>query len=420
MNRHIIGYLFSLLIFSFSVFVPLCAQNAVEDYLIITGVVKNKETKKRLENVNVSLVGTNIGTVTNADGVFSLKIRTDESADCLEASHMGFLSTRIPLNKKSNMGDQTIWLSSAPNMLNEVVVFGNNARVLVEEAIKKIPVNYASDEKMLTGFYRETIQKGRRYIAISEAIVDVYKTSYATQKVENDKVRISKGRRLLSQKASDTLAVKVLGGPNLSLYLDVVKHKDILLGDKNMEYYEYVMDTPVSLDERLQYVVNFYPVLNLPYALFHGKLYIDYETLAFTRAEFSLDMTDRLKAIEAILHRKPLGLRFRPQEVSYLVTYKEHEGKTYLNYVRNTIRFKCDWKKKLFSSSYTAFSEMVVTDHVQKEANTIMNKDAFKQRDVFYDKVNEYWQEDFWKNYNIIEPTESLENAVNKLKRRLD
>ncbi len=30
---------------------------------------------------------------------------------------------------------------------------------------------------MLTGFYRETVQKGRRYIGISEAVLDVSKDS---------------------------------------------------------------------------------------------------------------------------------------------------------------------------------------------------------------------------------------------------
>ena len=39
-------------------------------------IVKNKDNKRKLENVNVSVPGTNIGTVTNADGVFSLKIKT--------------------------------------------------------------------------------------------------------------------------------------------------------------------------------------------------------------------------------------------------------------------------------------------------------------------------------------------------------
>ena len=45
-------------------------------------------------------------------------------------------------------------------------------------------------------------------------------------------------------------------------------------------------------------------------------------------------------------------------------------------------------------------------------------KNAFKQQEVFYDVVEEYWNEDFWKDYNIIEPTESLESAVKKLKKQ--
>ena len=49
----------------------------------------------------------------------------------------------------------------------------------------------------------------------------------------------------------------------------------------------------------------------------------------------------------------------------------------------------------------------------------IPGKSAFRRKDAFYDKVDEYWNEDFWGSYNIIEPTESLENAVHKLKKRL-
>lgn len=215
----------------------------------------------------------------------------------------------------------------------------------MEEAIKKIPVNYSGNDNMLTAFYRETVQKRRRYISVSEAVMDVYKTDYNSRDVDRDKVQLLKGRRLLSQKQSDTLAVKVVGGPNLSLYLDIVKNGDALLSTDNLDYYEFRMEDPVNLDNRMQYVVSFRPRVSLMYALFIGKLYIDYERLSFTRAEFGLDMANRVKAVEAILHKKPVGLRFRPQEVTYLVTYKQQGAKTYLNYIRNVIRFKCDWKK---------------------------------------------------------------------------
>lgn len=46
----------------------LYAQNSALNNFIITGVVKDKDNRKKLDNVNVSVVGTNIGTMTNADG----------------------------------------------------------------------------------------------------------------------------------------------------------------------------------------------------------------------------------------------------------------------------------------------------------------------------------------------------------------
>ncbi|MFR8837953.1 MULTISPECIES: carboxypeptidase-like regulatory domain-containing protein [Bacteroides] len=411
----IMGWLIFFLLLDIA---PLQAREEVDGYFTVTGVVRNKDDRKKLENVNVSVPGTNIGTVTNSDGLFSLKIKDAEIVRGLEVSHIGYLNTQISLKENKDLSALTVWMMPAPNLLSEIVIFGNNARGIVEEAIRKIPVNYSPNENMLTTFYRETVQKRRRYISVSEAVIDVYKTAYNDRVPVKDKVQLQKGRRLLSQKTSDTLAVKVVGGPSLAIYLDVVKNQDALLNMGDLDYYEFHIEEPVNFDNRMQYVISFRPKVNLMYALFYGKLYIDFEKLAFTRAEFSLDMKNKTKAVEAILHKKPLGLQFKPQEVSYLVTYKEQNGKTYLNYIWNTIRFKCDWKKRLFSSGYTVYSEMVVTDRQEDNFTAISNKTAFKEKQVFYDLVDEYWNEDFWKEYNIIEPAESLEHAVNKLKKQ--
>lgn len=411
----IMGWLMFFLLLDIA---PLQAREEVDGYFTVTGVVRNKDDRKKLENVNVSVPGTNIGTVTNSDGIFSLKIKDAEIVRGLEVSHIGYLNTQISLKENKDLSTLTVWMMPAPNLLSEIVIFGNNARGIVEEAIRKISVNYSPNENMLTTFYRETVQKRRRYISVSEAVIDVYKTAYNDRVPMRDKVQLQKGRRLLSQKTSDTLAVKVVGGPSLAIYLDVVKNQDALLNMGDLDYYEFHIEEPVNFDNRMQYVISFRPKVNLMYALFYGKLYIDFEKLAFTRAEFSLDMKNKTKAVEAILHKKPSGLQFKPQEVSYLVTYKEQNGKTYLNYIWNTIRFKCDWKKRLFSSGYTVYSEMVVTDRQEDNFTAISNKTAFKEKQVFYDLVDEYWNEDFWKEYNIIEPTESLEHAVNKLKKQ--
>lgn len=408
----LIGFLFLAGFVNFS-----HAQEEAGNYITVSGVVKNQQTKKRLEYVNISVPGSNVGTVTNADGEFSLKIQNSLSAEKVEVSHLGYFNNQIVLTGK-DIENYTVLLTPYANLLDEVIIHARDPRLLVEEAIKKIPANYNPKASMLTGFYRETVQKGRRYINLSEAVIDIYKTPY-TQRVDHDRVQIYKGRKLLSPKKSDTLAVKLLGGPNMSIYVDIVKNPDILFDMESLPYYNFRMEEATSLDNRPQYVISFEPRMILPYALYYGKLYIDKERLSFTRAEFNLSMDDKNKAIQAILRKKPFGLRFKPVEVSYLINYKQREdGLTYLSYIRNGVRFKCDWKRKLFSTNYTILSEMVVTDSKEENITNIPYKMAFKQSHSLSDKVSDFADEDYWEDFNIIEPTESLENAVNKLRKQ--
>ncbi len=416
--------MFWLFIVGYSATFTAVAQEPVEAMkteFTVSGVVRDKESRKKLENVAVSLVGTPIGTVTNAEGVFSLKIPHMDTIPQLELSHIGYMNARFSASapEGSNNMHATILMIPIALQLNEVVAYGNSARRIVEEALERIPKNYPSGESMTSAFYRETVQKGHRYISISEAMLDVYKTSYRQRTTDRDKVQIDKARRLLSQKQSDTLGVKVVGGPNLPLFMDVVKNAYALFDEETLDYYSFVQEPSVFIDDRLQYVISFRPRVKLDYALYVGRVFIDREHLAFTRAEFELDLSDRERAIAAILYKKPLGLRFRPQKVSFLITYRQHDGVTCLNYICNEMCFKCDWKRRLFSSSYVARSEMVAVDREEHPERVIARRDAFKPYQVFYDIVKEYWSEDFWKDYNIIEPTESLEDAVKKLRKQM-
>lgn len=416
--------MFWLFIVGYSATFTAVAQEPVEAMkteFTVSGVVRDKESRKKLENVAVSLVGTPIGTVTNAEGVFSLKIPHMDTIPQLELSHIGYMNARFSASapEGSNNMHATILMIPIALQLNEVVAYGNSARRIVEEALERIPKNYPSGESMTSAFYRETVQKGHRYISISEAMLDVYKTSYRQRTTDRDKVQIDKARRLLSQKQSDTLGVKVVGGPNLPLFMDVVKNAYALFDEETLDYYSFVQEPSVFIDDRLQYVISFRPRVKLDYALYVGRVFIDREHLAFTRAEFELDLSDRERAVAAILYKKPLGLRFRPLKVSFLITYRQHDGVTCLNYICNEMCFKCDWKRRLFSSSYVARSEMVAVDREEHPERVIARRDAFKPYQVFYDIVKEYWSEDFWKDYNIIEPTESLEDAVKKLRKQM-
>ena len=439
--------LLGILLLGSAVVIPSRAQEADFDLdnngITITGTVRDRETRRRMENVTVTLVGTSIGTVTNADGVFSLKISGALTSRNLEFSHIGYQNTSMLIpatseitafssdsNPNSTSSTKqtdtqifsanhtvTIWMTPTARQLDEALIFGADARQLVEEALRNIPENYPHTNNQLQSFYRETVQKGQRYISVSEAMMDVYKTPYLRRDPDRDRVRLTKARRLMSQKASDTLAVKVEGGPTQSLYLDIVKNPDILFNLQTLDYYSFILEPYEMMDGRIQYVIRFEPRAIVDYALCEGRIYIDREELAITRAEYFLDVSDIDKATSAILRKKPFGIRFRPLEVHQVVQYKLQGDVAYLSYIRNEIRFKCDWKRRLFSSVYTARSEMVVVERDEQPQNPISRQEAFKSSQIFYDMVNVYWDEDFWKDYNIIEPTESLENAVKKLRR---
>lgn len=401
-----------LLILIGSIF--LSGAYALAEDVTVSGVVKEGTGKKTIDNVSLTVNGTDIGTVSNAEGRFSLTFPDSLLSNGIRAEQIGYKGMVVK-GKELLSGNIIIRLQPTSRVLDEITVYGADPRELIEVAIRKIPQNYANRPNMFSSFFRETIQKGKRYIGISEAIVDVYKRPYKSRSIAGDRVRMKKGRRLMSLDKKDTLAVKIMGGPTLPLMLDIVKNEDMLFGLSDLDNYEFRMDEPVMLDDRMQFVVSFYPKVRLDYPLHKGKLFIDQETVSFTRAEFSLDVSDKSKATQAMLRKKPKGLRFNPQGLDFVVSYLLKDGVSYLNYVSAKSRFKCDWKRRLFSSGYTAFAEMVMVDREENPSQTIAGKEAIGQRDIFYDIVDDFTDADFWKDYNIIEPTESLEKAVIKL-----
>ena len=410
--------LFCLLLF-FLVTSLVYAQDE-ENFITINGIVKDQRNRTTLEYVNISVPGTNIGTITNTDGEFSLKISKAYKSLYLEISHIGYITSKLPL-KPTNGDKHVFYLNPNSIILEEVIVSPVYPRKLVEQAIDKIGDNYNPFPSMLTGFYRETSQKGRKYINVTEAVTKLYKTAYKENEgITRDRVRIEKGRQLVSPKQGDTLGVKLIGGPTLAISLDVIKNRDELLDKETLYYYEFKFDDFVLIDNQLHYVISFIPIIPLPYPLYKGKLFINKQSLAITRAELNIDMRDKDKVTKMMLRKKPAGLIFKPVGLSTLLTFKEQNERTYLNYIRNEIKFKCDWKKKWFHTSYTVVSEMVITDREDNPNTTISSREAFRENQILSDKVGNFYDERFWGDYNIIEPTESLERAVNKLRKAIE
>jgi len=391
----------------------LCVMAQTDSLWTFSGRVVDGRTRRPMPYVSVT--DRQVGTVTNEEGEFTLKLK--ERPEVIVFSCVGYKSRKVRTEDfKSPM---TVSMSPGTVMLNEIIVQNADAREIVLKAIDKIDRNYPRVPNLLRGFYRETVQKRQRFVSVAEGVVDVYKSAY-NRSDWRDGVAILKGRRLISQRSSDTLGVKLQGGPVLPVHLDLVKERDILFSDEELSHYDFSFKVSEKLDDRMQYVISLTPRVVMPYALYKGTLYIDQETLAFTRIEVELDMSDTQKVTDMILRKKPLGLRFTPHELTVSIDYKTDGGVTRINYIRNVIRFRCDWKRRIFKSNFTVVSEMVVTDRKEGEqVRPIRVRDTFNRRDNFYDKVVYFNDPNFWGDENIIEPTEDLLKGIEKIKRRL-
>ena len=406
----IIAVLLSLLFLSSQILIA-------QEFTSYKGIIKGKDSKKEIVFANVSVVGTHIGTVTNLDGEFVIKINKNANAKEIVFSHIGYDNNKVSISSLKQTGN-IIYLKASSKPLEEVTIRPTDAKQIVRNAIVKVRKNYSNTPAMYTGFYRETVKQRSDYLSISEAIVDVYKQSYSN--VLSDKVKIYKGRKSSNVKKADTLAFKLQGGPAVSLILDIAKNPYVLIDIDVINNYKYELTDLVSINNKLNYMISFKPIVFIEgYPSFVGKYYIDSKTLAITSVEFGLDLSDKKKARTFFVKKKPLGLKITPVTTNYWINYKEINGVFYFNYARSEVKFRCNWKRRIFNSSYTIMSEIAMTDWNTEKVEKFKYKDAYKKSSVFAEEVSAFTDKDFWGEYNYIEPDQSIEAAIKKYSKKL-
>ncbi len=398
-----------LLILLFAIYSTTLSQNS---FVTISGQLKDAKTGEKIVYATITVPNTNIGTVSNSDGKFTLKVNTSLNAEYFEISHLSYTTAKFKISESVGK-DKTFLLEIRPIQLQEMAVVPGDAKSVVESALQNIRKNYSEAPNIMTGFYRESVRQRRDYLSISEAVVDIYKAPYTNK--EEDQVKIFKGRKGTNVKKADTLMVQLQGGPNVTMLLDIVKNLDLSIALENLNNYKFEFESVVNIDNKLNWVIAFSPYTVNDEPLYIGKLYISQENMAITQAEFSLDLRDENKASSMFIQKKPMGLKFKPESTNYFVTYKGQNGKYYLSYVRVELKFRCDWKKRLFKNHYIVMSELAITDRRADNIIKFAKPEVFKSDMIFTEKVQDLTDTDFWGENNIIEPESSIENAIKKL-----
>ena len=387
------------------------------EYQSFQGKVVEIQTGKPIIFASIFLSGTNIGTVSNSEGEFLIKIPMFLENKVIGFSSIGYKNLEIPVGQLNPEGN-LVELEPYPILIEEVTIVNQDARDLLTMALQSVPDNYSKDPMMLTSFYRETIKQNRNFVSVSEAVLDVYKSSY-TNVSDLDRVKIFKGRKSQDVKRMDTILFKLQGGPQTMFMLDIVKNPGELFESEIMDYYIYQMGGIININDRQAFVITFEQMEHVDIPLYAGKVYIGVDDYAFIGAEFQILEENLKNASQYLIRKKPIGMRIDVNNANYLVNYRLIDGTWHLNYVRTELMFTVRWKKKLFRSRFTTMTEMAVTDIDSRNITKYKYRETTKRSDIFADQVSNFADPDFWGEFNIIQPEESIQSAIQRIERKL-
>jgi len=388
-------------------------------YIEFKGKVINSENKEPLPFANLSLVGTNITSITNSNGEFVVKIPKTILSSKIKISFIGYKTEIIELDSFEQK-NKTILLDVFISPLSETVIsIPKNVDDLVRKTLSNVNNNYLDDHNIMTAFYRESIKRKKRNLSLSEVVVDIYKSPYKRYQ-KREIIDLLKIRKDTDYSRLDTVAFKLAGGPYNTLTLDLIKYHDNFIPLFFMSNYDFWIHRTSEIDGLPVYVVKFKQKDEIKDPLFYGELFIDGDNKTLLSAIFSLNVSDKLKSSRLFVKKKPRNANVWPVKANFRVDYTQNNGKWYYNYSNSSIDFKVNWDKKIFNTTYSVSSEMLVTNWRSNSNLNYPEKDKIiKPSIILADSKTGFQDLDFWGEDNIIEPDNSIQNAIRKIQRKL-
>jgi len=335
--------------------------------------VVDKETKLGVSYASIYLLNTSKGVASNSDGEFIFNTPKAKRTDKIVFSSIGYRTDTLTYQEfiKANK----IELMPIANQLEEIVVRSKpiRAKDIVKLAEKKISENYYQDANQQEFFYRVKQYQGDSVVFNEEAAVLVYNPVGYKSKANSTKKL--KGQILQFRNTTNNEDRRNSWAGIGSLWLiythDLILDKDNVL--HRSAYYDLKLNGITFFENRKVYDISFdckkpgsyttgfgYPS---PISA-TGKIFIDVNTYTVLK-------------IETIIQRQSYKSKRRPNWLQdpyghqIIQTYKEYDGKYFLNYSKQVHYGKWTNTKTSFSYNSIEIRELLSTDILTKSTESI-------------------------------------------------
>ncbi len=382
-----------------------------KNILLISGQVVDGASGEPLPMVNVGVEGQPVGTTTNDLGQFSFKVPDRFAGMPMVFSFLGFASSRIIIPEKDTA--VVIHLREYAVRLPEVQVHYRDPNQIVRAVRSAVKDNYLLQPYLMTAFFRETIQQDKRFVDVSEAVIEILKPSYSDSH-DTERVRFVKGRKGRETNEMDVVQFKLSGGPYHFSQLDVMRQGNFLPNENGHSDYKYSFDGVDIIYDRLVYRVGFKPYNDTHELFYEGEMRIEAESMALVNIDFQLTPASIRRSRSYLIKRDARRFRTRPFHAKYKVEYRPWKDGWVLSKVRGEVSLRVYDRSKRERSVFDTVSEMLVTDFsMANKRQSIPWSETYRSDYVLSDHLGEF-DPDFWKYYNVIQPDEALEKVLSR------
>ena len=437
-------------------------QNPVQT--TITGKIVDDDTAMPLPYAYIKIEKTGLGTATDGDGNFKIKIPQKYNTYNVTISYLGFEDITLTVADFRTKNGKAIVMTSEAVSLEEVLITKNKKlpkpKALLKKVKKNIPKNYSNTETMVSGYYRETLKENDVYIKFSDAVCDYYATPYTTDKhkwddyqfpydfslgfgtfnayseglhrihfhhttLKDEKVNIIESRSSASLSKRDFHS-NIEGGPLGLFARDRVKYLESFLGKKAFRDFTYKISEEMDQNGNWLYVLEFHTKTTKAdldaleskrnirqwkrannRKLLKGKIYINQEDLAIVRYECSVPN-----------HLKKYFCGYKYNAIKHFdykldVSFKKKNKRYYIDNMRHEDEFIYKDSTSQATTYYSAISEFNTTNIATENVKSITKEDNFANVNAnqLYEHALDY-DADYWQNYTSKNAIATIDKAI--------
>jgi CubicO group peptidase (beta-lactamase class C family) len=379
--------------------------------VVISGTVVSVDDQQPVSYAGISILGTGIGTATNSNGEFTLRVTEKKPTDTLLITRLGYVNKRIPLTNASVVGKFQIALEKNTLELKEVKIEYRDPLKIIQNAIDKISDNYLDEPHIIKGFYRMHTAKDHEPLQISEAVFDIYNFGYANKRV--NLFRLVKARDIKNLR--DFKNMEVGQSPRTVFNDDIVKHinSNEIFGSEGLKNHRFEVRGMVDFKGYPAYEIDFTEVKGAKGITYRGKVFIETKTYAFLYFDYSLSpegaARTKMGDFSQRLLMKMMNITMAMRGADNKISYKKVGNRWALSdvisnssiYIKSTL-LHSDFVAK---THYNYVATDVDTTHNQPFIETLNNNSSIEKNSTADGA-------DFWKDYNTQLPDFDVEKAV--------